>query len=227
MRWPTLDALATLVPLPAGYRFEHVGPADVAPLIAALRAWYLSISVGVASCYLREDFYRDRVCLGAEMDKDFWVAQIMFNEEMIGVWSFEREVDSLAIYGRLLVVAPAHRGAGLSVHTLSGAENVGRTMGAAFIYGLATLRNPYAQRALEHAGYRLLGFLPGYDREEIASGVVKRVYQAAYAKLLVPEDEVHWPDRKNMTPRARALYELLFSDIAAAVPGDRGKPELA
>ena len=212
MKGPTLDALVALVPLPAGYHFEHVGRAHVAQLIAALTAWHPSISVGVASCYLREDFYRDRVCLDGNVDKDVWVTRIVFDEEMVGVWSFEREIDSLAIYGRLLVVAPAHRGAGLSVHTLTGAENVGRAMGAAFIYGLATLQHIYAQRALEHAGYRLLGFFPGYDRQEIAPGVVKRVYQAAYAKLLVSENEVQWPDPKNMTPTANALYGLLFSD---------------
>lgn len=217
MNWPTLDALAALVPLPAGYRFAQVGRADIASLIASLRAWHPSISAGVASCYLREDFYRERVCLDGEVDKDVWVARIMFGDEMVGVWSFEREIDSLAIYGRILVVAPTHRGAGLSIHTLAGAENVGRAMGAAFIYGLATLQHTYAQRALERAGYRLLGFFPGYNREEVAPGVVKRVYQAAYAKLLVPEDEVHWPDPENMTPTAKALYGLLFSDIAATV----------
>ena len=67
----------------------------------------------------------------------------------------------------------------------------------------------------ERAGYRLLGFFPGYDRVEVTPGVVKRVYQAAYAKLLAPEDEIHWPDPKNMTPRAQALYALLFSGNAA------------
>jgi len=212
VNWPTLDALAALVPLPAGYRFAQVGRADIASLIASLRAWHPSISAGVASCYLREDFYRERVCLDGEVDKDVWVARIMFGDEMVGVWSFEREIDSLAIYGRILVVAPTHRGAGLSIHTLAGAENVGRAMGAAFIYGLATLQHTYAQRALERDGYRLLGFFPGYNREEVAPGVVKRVYESAYAKLLVPEQEVQWPDPKNMTPTARALYELLFSD---------------
>ena len=212
MKWPAFDALATLVPLPAGYRFERVARANVAPLIAALREWHPSISAGVVSCFLREDFYRDRVCLDGEVDKDIWVVRIMFGDELAGIWSFEREVDSLAIYGRLLVVAPTHRGAGLSVHTLTGAENVGRAMGAAFIYGLATLQHTYAQRALEHAGYRLLGFFPGYNREEVAPGVVKRVYESVYAKLLVPEDEVHWPNPESMTPTARRLYELLFSD---------------
>ena len=90
-------------------------------------------------------------------------------------------------------------------------------MGAAFMYALATLQHPYAQRALERAGYRLLGFFPGYDRVEVSPGVVKRVYQAVYAKLLVAEDEVHWPDMKNMTPRAHALFELLFADRPGTV----------
>jgi hypothetical protein len=215
MNWPTLDALKALVPLPTGYHFEQIERTHLAALISAIKTWYPGITVGVASCYLREDFYHNRVCLDGELDKDILVVRIMCDEEMVGVWSFEREVDSLAIYGRLIVLAPAHRGFGLSVYTLVGADNVGRAMGAAFIYGFATLKDPYVQRAFERAGYRLLGFFPGYDREEVAPGVVKRVYQAAYAKLLAPEYEVHWPDPKNMTPRARALYELLFSDNPA------------
>ena len=85
-------------------------------------------------------------------------------------------------------------------------------MGAQFQYALATLTTPNLQRALEHAGYRLLGFFPGYGREMIAPGVVKRVYEAVYAKLLVPEVEVLRPDPKNMTPKARALFDLLFPD---------------
>jgi GNAT superfamily N-acetyltransferase len=215
MKWLTIDAFAGLVALPPGYHFEQVGRVNVGPIIAAIREWYPGISASVASCYLREDFYLKRVCLDGEVDKDIWAVRIMYHEEMAGFWSFEREVDSLAIYGRLLVVAPAHRGAGLSDRTLAGAESVGRAMGAAFIYGMAGLKNTYVQQAFEHADYRLLGFFPGYDREEVAPGVIKRVYQAVYAKLLVPEDEVLWPDPKNMTPKARALYTLLFSDIAA------------
>jgi hypothetical protein len=64
----------------------------------------------------------------------------------------------------------------------------------------------------EAAGYRLLGFPPGYDREEVSPGVVKRVYEAVYDKLLVAEDEVLRPDPRNLTPRARMLYALLFPD---------------
>src|SRR5262249_11943505 len=145
-----------------------------------------------------------------------WVVRIMFGDEMIGMMSMEREVDSLALWCRLIVVSPVHRGVKLSVHGMAGAGGIARSMGAAVIYGMATLHNPSNPQALEHAGYRLLAFFPGYDRAEVAPGVVKRVYLAVYAKLLVAEDQVQWPDTKNMTPVAKALYELLFSDALSA-----------
>lgn len=170
MKWPTIDELSTLMPLPQGYRFDRLDRAHVAPLIAALKIWYPDISVGVASCYLREAFYHDRVCIDGGTERDIWVVPIRFNDELVGVWSIEREVDSFAVYGRLIVLAPAHRGASVSVMAMVGSENVGRAMGAAFVYAMAPLKTPYVQRALEHAGYRLLGFFPGYDREEVAPG---------------------------------------------------------
>ena len=211
MRWPVTQALSILAPLPAGFRYGRLNRADLPELTATLKAWYPDLAVGSESCYLREDFYLDRVCLDGDLDHDVYAAWILAGDEKVGFWSFEREIDSLAIYGRIMVVAPSHRGAGLSGHALKGTESIGRSMGAAFMYALATLKDPYAQRALEGAGYRLLGFFPGRNREEVSPGVVKRVYEAVYAKLLAPADQVHFPDPKNMTARSRALYELLFS----------------
>ena len=210
MKWPMIDELPTLVPLPTGYRFERLSRANIAPIIAAIKVWYPDIAVGVASCYLHEDFYHNSVFLDGEAQKDVWVVLFKFNDEVVGVWSLEREAEALAIYGRLVIVAAAHRGAKLASSVMMGSEDMGRSMGAQFLYGMATLKTPYVQRALEHAGYRLLGFFPGYDREEVSPGVVKRVYEAVYGKLLVPDDEVHYPDPKNLTPKARALFELLF-----------------
>ncbi|MBL8519123.1 MAG: hypothetical protein JNK75_00495 [Betaproteobacteria bacterium] len=205
-----------MIPLPAGYAFVEMARGDIAPLIAGLKAWHPEISVGASSCYLREDFYLQRTALRGGPDADILVVPIAFRGDMVGMWSFEREIDSLAIYGRLIVLAPEHRGAGIAVLAMQGTEHIGRDMGAAFMYALATLQHPFAQRALEHAGYRLLGLFPGYDRVEVSPGVVKRVYQAVYAKLLVPESEIHWPDTRNMSPTARALYELLFADRPGA-----------
>ena len=77
---------------------------------------------------------------------------------------------------------------------------------------MATLKIPNMQLALERAGYQLLGFVPGYDREEVAPGVVKRVFEAVYAKVLVSEEELLRPDPKNLSPKARALFELMFPE---------------
>lgn len=216
MKWPTMSEMSALVPLPAGYCFAELDRAMLPALIASLRVWHPAISVGVASCYLSDDFYFSRVVLDGKLDRDVLVVPFTFDGALAGVWSFEREIDSLALYGRLIVIAPDHRGAKLSAIAMKGTESLGRAMGVAFLYALATLKFPHIQRALEGAGYRLLGFFPGYDREEVAPGVVKRVYQAVYAKLLVAEDEVLRPDPRNLTPRARALYSLLFSDVPAA-----------
>lgn len=218
MKWPTTDELRAHVQLPEGYQFERLDRKHIAPLIASIKLWHPDISVGVNSGYLREDYYQNRIYFEGEVDRDIWVSLIMFKGELVGVWSVEREVDSLALYGRLVIVAPAHRGTNLIEFVIHAAEFTGRSMGAAFLYVMATLKIPHAQRALEEAGYQLLGFFPGYYREEVSPGVVKRVYQAVYAKLLVPPEEVLFPDPKNMTPKTRSLFELLFGDAAPAHP---------
>jgi hypothetical protein len=66
------------------------------------------------------------------------------------------------------------------------------------------------QVSLESLGCQLIGFTPDYDREIVASNVVKRVYEAVYCKVLVPDDELLRPDPKNLTPKVKALFELLF-----------------
>ena len=91
-------------------------------------------------------------------------------------------------------------------------ELAGRAMGAEFFFGLATLKIPHMQHALETAGWQLIGFTSGYDREQVAPGVVKRVFEGVYTKVLVPEDEVMRPDPRNLTPKARALFDVLFPE---------------
>jgi hypothetical protein len=225
MKWPTTSEIRALVPLPKGYQFERFEYAHIVPLIANIKRWYPQIAVGANSGYLREDYYLNRVTVEGGIDRDIIVLPITFSGEVIGVLSFEREVDSLAIYGRTMILAPEHRGANLAGSMMIGTEAIGRTMGAAFMYALATLRIPQAQRALESAGYRLLGFFPGYDREEVSPGVIKRVYQAVYAKLLVPDSEILMPDPQKMTPRASALFALLFADAKLATSHDSFRPK--
>jgi hypothetical protein len=206
MNWLPWDQARGLIELPPRFNEQTIRRVHIDAAIAALRRWYPDITFGVNSCFLREDFYHERVCLDGAIDKDVIVLTLWHGDELVGLWSGEREVDSLALWGRLVVIAPEHARIGLTRETIAGMEEAGRRMGAAFIfiYALITLKHPYMQQGLEQAGYRLLGFFPGYDRELVAPGVVKRVYQAVYAKLLAPENKVLRPDPKNMTPRTKS-----------------------
>ncbi len=212
MNWLPWEEALRLVEVPPGYAVQTMRRDHIAAVIAALPAWYPDITYGVNSCFLRHDFFRDRVCLDGATDKDVIALTVWHGDELVGFWSGEREVDSLALWSRLIVMAPQHGFIGLFRGIRTGMEEAGTRMGAAFIYALVTLKHPYVQQALENAGYRLLGFFPGYDRELVAPGVVKRVYQAVYAKLLAPEEKVLRPDPANMTPKARELYALLFPE---------------
>jgi hypothetical protein len=45
----------------------------------------------------------------------------------------------------------------------------------------------------------------------VAPGVIKRVYEAIYVKVLVAEADVLRPQYEGMTPRTKALYDFLFA----------------
>jgi len=123
--------------------------------MSSIKAWHPGIAVGVNSCYLRDKFYLKRVSLDGDLDPDVIVVRILHGDNLIGFWSYEREVDSLAAWGRLLVLAPQHRGTGHAVAALEGSEAIGRAMGAALLYAYAPVSTPHAAQGLERAGFRL------------------------------------------------------------------------
>ena len=226
MQWPTIDQMSAMAPLPDGYHYERLKRSGIRALIEGIRLWHPDIAVGGGSCYLREDFYTAKVFLDGEAEKDIFVGLFLRGDELAGMWSWEQEPDALSLYGRLIVVAPAHRDAKLASKVMPLAERAGRAMGAEFFFGLATLKIPHMQRALESAGWQLIGFTSGYDREEVAAGVVKRVFEGVYTKVLVPEEDLLRPDPKNLTPKARALFDVLFPSPSAAAlqpAGETGK----
>ncbi|MDO8988969.1 MAG: hypothetical protein Q7U91_04985 [Sideroxyarcus sp.] len=210
MIWPGIHELSAMVPLPGSYRYELLNRADIPAVIAAIKVWYPEVAVGAASCYLREDFYSDKVFLDGETEKDIFVFLIKRNDELAAIWSMEWEPYALTLYAKFGTVSPGHRGAKLSEYALALIEKTGRAMGAGFVYGITTLKIPNMQLAFEHAGFQVIGFTPGYDREVVSPGVVKRVYEVVYAKVLVPEGDLLRPDTANMTPQVKALFELMF-----------------
>lgn len=218
MHWPSIDDMSAMAPLPNGYSYERLARSGIPALIDSIRLWHPDIAVGGGSCYLSEDFYTDKVFLEGEAERDIFVGLFKRGAELAGMWSWEQEPDALTLYGRLIIVAPAHRDARLASKVMPLAELAGRAMGAEFFFGLATLKIPHMQHALESAGWQLIGFTSGYDREMVAPGVIKRVFEGVYCKVLVPEEELLRPDPNHMTPTARALFEALFPSQAASTP---------
>ena len=225
MKWPTVEQISAMTTLPPGFRFEFLRRADVPELIEAIARWHPDIAIGGGSCYLRESFYEAQVQFAGGPDRNVLVALFRHGDEMAGMWSWEKEPDSLSLYARLIVIAPEFRSAKLATTVMPLAEVAGRAMGAEFFFGLATLKIPHMQHALESVGWQLIGFTSGYDQEQVAPGVVKRVFEAVYCKVLVPDDELVRPDPGNLTPRARVLFDALFpaeSAAAASPPASQG-----
>lgn len=210
MQWPTLEKISLMSPLPEGYHYAFMTRGDIAPLILSIREWFPSVTVGLGSWYLAEQFYLDDVVMEDNRNKSVLVLLIKKGNELVGLGSWERESAALTLFARLGAIAPAHRGARMAVTAMELGEKMGRAMGAGFIYTLATMKMPQMQLALERAGYQLIGFMPGYDREETSPGIVKRVFEAGYAKRLAPAEEFLRPEDKNMTPNTKRLFDAIF-----------------
>jgi hypothetical protein len=216
MPWTNLDNLSANVPLPEGYRYERLTRADIPAVVRSLAAWYPGIAVGNASCHLKESFYKDKVVLDGEPERDFFVILFKKEQELVGALSVERDRDSEVLYGRVGAVSPKHRGLNLSERFPALIETMGHSMGMGMVYGLATLQVPHMQAKFERLGWQLIGIIPGFDREMVKPGIVKRVYEAIYTKVLVDEEDFVRPRRADMTPRTTELFELLYPGKANA-----------
>ena len=77
------------------------------------------------------------------------------------------------------------------------------------------MKVPYVQRAFELLGWQLIGITPGYDREMVAPGVVKRVFEAVYAKVLGGDVGLLPPNPRNLTQKTKAFLRILFPGFGA------------
>lgn len=212
-RWLTVEEMTQLSPLPPGYRYAEIHSADVPGLIDFLGRWFPGIAVGAGSCFRRQSFYRRHVQLAddpSSVGRNFLVMLIRHGDELVGAFAAQRDLDTLSLYGRVGAIAGPHRNRGLTESVLGLSEVLARGMGLEIVFGLATLHVPFMQQALESFGFRLAGITPGVDREMVQPGVVKRVFEALYVKVLVDEADMHLPDPANLTPGTRALFTALY-----------------
>lgn len=215
MPWTSVDDLSASAPLPEGYRYQLITRSDISDTVNAFASWYPGIAVGNASCHLKPAFYEERVVLDDESERDFFVILIKHGQELAGILSVERDKDSEVLYGRVGVISPQHRGFNLSARFPRLIEALGRAMGMGMVYGLATLKVPYMAEKFERLGWQLIGIIPGFDQEMVEPGVVKRVYEGIYTKVLVDEADFVRPLLSAMTPKTAALFDLLFPGKAS------------
>jgi hypothetical protein len=168
MKWPTVDQLTDLAPLPSGYSYAFPTRAETVQIIRALEQWYPGIAVGNASCHMRESFYASRVYLGDDDERDFLVTLLKCQGELAAIFSVERDVDSRVIYGRIGAIAPEHRGAHLSRALL--ARKAGRSIDGDGSWTGNAGNHP---ATFERMGWQLIGIMPGFDQELVAPGEVQ------------------------------------------------------
>ena len=192
--------------------------------VNALDEWFPGLAVGNASCFLREEFYANRVFFDGTADHDFFVILFKEGNRWAGTLSVERDKDSQVLYGRVGAISMPHRGAGLSKLFPALMEAIGSAMGMGMVYGLATLKVRNMQIGFEKAGWQLIGIIPGFDRELIGPGQVKRVFEAIYVKVLAGENEFLRPSAAGMTPATNALLNFLYPHASTGaqppVPAD-------
>jgi hypothetical protein len=211
MNWVAIGELSSKLPIPHGYRAEQLKRSDIPELIRCFKVWFPDVTVGAENCYQREDFYNREVFLEGEAERDVIVFLIKNDQELVAMASLQRFEDTRTLYGRIGAIAPRYRGAKLAYLGPALLEAMGRAMGMEIIYALAEFTIPNTQIVFERAGFQIVGIVPASDRLMVAPGVIKRVYEAMYVKVLATDADVLRPQVASMTPRTKALYDFLFA----------------
>lgn len=208
--WGDLQEMAARLPLGTGFRFEMLRSEEIPALVDCLGQWYPDIRIGSMSTLLQPSHLAQRACTSEHPNRDLLVIVLKYETALAGLFTCRRDWRTMSIHAALGVTAPQYRGANLVRSGLALTEASGRYMGMGFAYGMATLKHPFSQRGIERAGWQLIGITPGFDRDEVRPGVVKRVFEAVYARVLAPRASLLCPDPKQMTERTRRLFERLF-----------------
>jgi hypothetical protein len=198
--------------LPEGYVLDQMTRDDVPVITANLARWYPEIQVGLESPHLQPEFYLRQTQLeGVSEERAILPIVIRARDAgVVALITYERNVEARTISCRMGVLAPEQRTAQLVLAGPLLLEELGRALGAELAYYFATLKTRHQQVIAERRGFQLVGILPGYDRAVTAQGVIKRVYEALYLKLLVSDDEVQLPPVETFTARTRAVWSALF-----------------
>jgi len=214
MKWQPLSTLAHKIKLPPGYGLAELHRSDISEITLLLRNWYPDIVVGAESCHLEPEFYYNHAFFPEDgEDKPILAMSIMDPaKNKVGLITLEKNDAALTLTSRMGVIAPTQRGKGLAHLGPSTVEVIGRAIGAELLYYFVTLKAPHQQTAAEKAGFQIVGIVPAFDRDMVAPGQVRRVYEAIYAKPLVDDKSVFYPPTGALTQQTQVLWNFLFKN---------------
>jgi hypothetical protein len=215
MRWLPLDEMLAGLAIPEGIRFEQLARDQIDLVIERLRAWYPDIVVGAESRHLDRAFYETGTSLRGEAADHPVIGLVCrgtTDDAIVGFMSLEKNARGRQISSPMGAVEPTQRGLGIGQFGAVVLEHVGRVIGAEVAFYQVTLKTTRQQRNAERHGFKLCGILPAIDRDAIAAGVVRRVYEGIYVKVLAPAADVHIPSWKDLGEPARALWLAVFGE---------------
>lgn len=219
MDWPSVEDIESTVRTPQGYHLDLLNPDDLDFFIGALEVWYPDIHVGSESRFLNLEFYKECVFLADNPPCKRYYLPIIFKHrqsgELAGCVFLEKNDSSLTITSPMGAIAINHRhtGTGLSFLPSTLITEVGRMLGFELAYYISTLRSRANQIIAEKTGYKLVGIIPGNDRDMVSPGISKRVFEAFYAKLLLTNPDLYVPTEDTLTETTRNLWSVLFPSI--------------
>lgn len=219
MDWPSVEDIESTVRIPQGYHLDLLNLDDLNLFIGALEVWYPDIHVGSESRFLNSEFYKKCVFLRDTPPCKRYYLPIIFKHrrsgDLAGCVFLEKNDSSLTITSPMGAIALNHRhtGTGLSFLPSTLIAEVGLMLGLELAYYISTLRSRANQIIAEKTGYKLVGIIPGNDRDMVCPGISKRVFEAFYAKLLSTSRDLHIPTEETLTENTRQLWSVLFPNI--------------
>lgn len=211
MRWPALQQLEREMGFAEGTSLRLLRDEDLEAIPGILRSWYPAVAVGGESVFLDPAFLRGKVVREGELDRDLLAVLILQSDQPVAFMSFEREPANLTLHGRLGVLAPDSRAGFLGALGFLLFEKLGRLCGAELLLTWVTLASRTQQMFAERRGFKLVGIVPAFDRDQVTQERSIRVAEALMAKTLAANEEILNPSLENLTTRTRKMWELIES----------------
>lgn len=206
---PNDVTLATILSLPDGVVLRAVRGDELSTVPGLLREWFPTVEAGAESVFLEDEWLQRNVATMEDDRRDVRVLWVERAGERVGLMSFERQLASQTLHGRVGALAPQERTGVLGALGFPVFEALGRWLEAELLLVWVTLSSRTQQVMAERRGFLLCGLVPEFDHDQVSAGVSVRVMEALSAKVLAPGGALCWPDATALTAKTWAALEAL------------------